>query len=294
MGTAAYMSPEQASGRIDLLGPASDIYSLGATLYTLLAGGSPIVGKETAEALRKAQRGEWLPPRQVNPDVPAALDVVCRKAMCPKPSERYTTALEQAADVERWLADEPVAVSCESWAARSRRWMRRHRSLLSTAVGVLVTALIPATLGLILITDAWDQEASARKAIAIRRLRPLSPMPRRIVLWSSRLVTTRSLAGCARPWAEPTSPPIRVMSATAPALATQLEAAGVPRSLIQNVAEAVAHPQTQARNMVVRAGALLMAGNPIKIAGFADAPTRRPAPEFDADGDRIRRELGGE
>ena len=72
-----------------------------------------------------------------------------------------------------------------------------------------------------------------------------------------------------------------------------LEAAGVPCSLIQNVAEAVAHPQTEARNMVVRAGALLMAGNPIKIAGFADAPTRRPAPELNADGDRIRRELGG-
>lgn len=73
-----------------------------------------------------------------------------------------------------------------------------------------------------------------------------------------------------------------------------LEAAGVPCSLIQNVAEAIAHPQTQARNMVVRAGALLMAGNPIKSAGFADAPTRRVAPELNADGDRIRRELEGE
>jgi CoA:oxalate CoA-transferase len=71
-----------------------------------------------------------------------------------------------------------------------------------------------------------------------------------------------------------------------------LEGAGVPCSLIQNVAEAVSHPQTQARNMVVRAGDLLMAGNPVKIDGFADAPTRRPAPELDADGDRIRRELG--
>ncbi|HWG46634.1 MAG TPA: CoA transferase [Gemmataceae bacterium] len=70
-----------------------------------------------------------------------------------------------------------------------------------------------------------------------------------------------------------------------------LEAAGVPCSLIQNVAEALAHPQAQARNMVVRAGALLMAGNPIKSAGFVDAPTRRPAPELNADGDRIRREL---
>jgi len=73
-----------------------------------------------------------------------------------------------------------------------------------------------------------------------------------------------------------------------------LDAAGVPCGLMQNVAEAIAHPQTQARNMVVRAGDLLMAGNPIKVAGFADAPTRRPAPELNADGDRIRRELGEE
>jgi CoA:oxalate CoA-transferase len=73
-----------------------------------------------------------------------------------------------------------------------------------------------------------------------------------------------------------------------------LDAAGVPCALTQDVAEAIAHPQTQARNMVVRAGALLMAGNPIKVAGFADAPTRRPAPELNADGDRIRRELAGE
>jgi CoA:oxalate CoA-transferase len=71
-----------------------------------------------------------------------------------------------------------------------------------------------------------------------------------------------------------------------------LEAAGVPCSPIQNVAEAVAHPQTQARNMVVSSGELLMAGNPIKVPGFADPPTRRPAPDLNADGDRIRRELG--
>ena len=72
-----------------------------------------------------------------------------------------------------------------------------------------------------------------------------------------------------------------------------LEAAGVPCGLMQNVAEAVAHPQAQARNMLVRAGDLLMAGNPIKVSGFADVPTRRPAPELNADGDRIRRELAG-
>jgi WD40 repeat protein len=165
LGTPAYMSPEQASGRLDLLVPASDIYSLGATLYTLLTGRPPIEGKDTAEVLRKAQRGEWLPSRQVKAEVPPALDAVCRKAMALAQSERYATALELAADLERWLADEPVAAYREPWAVRSRRWMRRHRTLVSTAAGTLVVALLSATVGLVLVSDAWDKESKARKTI---------------------------------------------------------------------------------------------------------------------------------
>jgi CoA:oxalate CoA-transferase len=69
-----------------------------------------------------------------------------------------------------------------------------------------------------------------------------------------------------------------------------LEAAGVPCALVQNVAEAVNHPQTRARNMIVRGGDIQMAGNPIKFGGSVDTLTRRPAPELDADGPRIRRE----
>jgi RNA polymerase sigma factor (TIGR02999 family) len=136
LGTPAYMSPEQAAGRLEHLGPASDEYSLGAALYTLLTGRPPVEDKDTAEVLRKAQRGEWLPPRRVKADVPAALDEFCRKALAPQPERRYGTALELAAEVERWLADEPVTAYAEPWAVRSRRWTRRHRPLVSTAVGV--------------------------------------------------------------------------------------------------------------------------------------------------------------
>jgi CoA:oxalate CoA-transferase len=71
-----------------------------------------------------------------------------------------------------------------------------------------------------------------------------------------------------------------------------LEAAGVPCALIQNTAEAVDHVQTRARNMIVRAGNLQMAGNPIKLGSSVDSPTRRPAPGLDADGPRIRGEFG--
>jgi CoA:oxalate CoA-transferase len=71
-----------------------------------------------------------------------------------------------------------------------------------------------------------------------------------------------------------------------------LEAAGVPCSPIQTVGDAVEHTQVQARNMIVRAGTLRVAGNPIKLSAFEDPPTRRPAPELDADGAHIRKELG--
>jgi WD40 repeat protein/tRNA A-37 threonylcarbamoyl transferase component Bud32 len=163
MGTPAYMSPEQAAGRLDLLGPASDIYSLGATLYTLLTGRPPFDGKDKVEVLRKAQRGEWQPVRQVKPDVPPALAAICQKAMASASAARYPTALELAADVEHWLADEPMAAYRESWLGRSRRWMRRHRSLVSTAVGVLLVAMVGMAVGLVLVSDAEQKEKMARK-----------------------------------------------------------------------------------------------------------------------------------
>jgi serine/threonine protein kinase len=73
LGTPAYMSPEQAAGRLDLLGPASDIYSLGATLYCLLTGTPPFQEKNLADLLRQLEAGKVVPPRQINKEVPPAL-----------------------------------------------------------------------------------------------------------------------------------------------------------------------------------------------------------------------------
>jgi serine/threonine-protein kinase len=100
LGTPAFMSPEQAAGRLDLLAPASDIYGLGATLYALLTGQAPVPGEDKGEVLQRVQRGEVVPPRQVKTQVPAALEAICRKAMALKLEERYPTALDLAADVE--------------------------------------------------------------------------------------------------------------------------------------------------------------------------------------------------
>jgi eukaryotic-like serine/threonine-protein kinase len=141
VGTPAYMSPEQAAGRLDQLGPASDIYSLGATLYTLLTGKKSVEG-DLVDVLRKVQRGEIVPPRQVNPSTPEPLDAICRKAMSLKPEDRYASALDLARDVELWLSDEPVSAWREPARVRAGRWVRKHRTLVATALATLLVAVV--------------------------------------------------------------------------------------------------------------------------------------------------------
>jgi serine/threonine-protein kinase len=141
LGTPAYMSPEQAEGRLDLLGSRSDVYSLGATLYVLLTGRPPFDG-DVAEVLRSVQRGEFVTPRSVNPSIPKPLEAICHKAMALKQADRYETPRALAEDIEHWLADEPVSAYPEPWPDRARRWSRRHRTLVTSATAVLVLAVL--------------------------------------------------------------------------------------------------------------------------------------------------------
>src|SRR5207253_8613923 len=76
LGTAAYMSPEQAEGRSDLIGPASDVYSLGATLYTVLTGEPPFQGRNAGEILAMVKHGNLVPPRRRKKDISPALEAV--------------------------------------------------------------------------------------------------------------------------------------------------------------------------------------------------------------------------
>jgi serine/threonine protein kinase len=135
VGTIEYMSPEQAAGQLDEMGPASDVYSLGATLYVLLTNQPPFDRKDN-EVMQKVQRGEFPRPRQVKPHVPAALEAICLKAMARKPKDRYASALELAGELENWLADEPVAAYPEPLRIRLLRWARR-RPLTSAGIGLL-------------------------------------------------------------------------------------------------------------------------------------------------------------
>lgn len=142
IGTPAFMPPEQADGRSDILGPASDVYGLGATLYALLTGRAPISGKNAAEILKKVVNGDFSRPRHIKPRISPALEAICLKAMALKPEDRYATPNGIASDIEHWLADEPVAAYAEPWHARSRRWVRRNRAKTVAAAAIMLTLLL--------------------------------------------------------------------------------------------------------------------------------------------------------
>jgi eukaryotic-like serine/threonine-protein kinase len=163
IGTPAYMSPEQASGRLDLLGPASDVYSLGATLFSLLTGQAPLKDPDPTEIMRKVQRGDIPRPRDVNPHVPKALEAICRKAMSLEPAHRYSSPRALAEDIEHWLADEPVSAYRDAILARSARWARRHKVAVATISGLLVTAVVSLSIGAALLAGANRRTAAAQR-----------------------------------------------------------------------------------------------------------------------------------
>jgi tetratricopeptide (TPR) repeat protein/tRNA A-37 threonylcarbamoyl transferase component Bud32 len=146
IGTPVFMSPEQAAGRWDLVGPAADIYSIGATLYVLLTGRQPFTDSNPAALLANVRDGRIPPPRSMKRGVPAALEAVCLKAMAGEPTGRYSSALDLASDVERWLADDSVRAYREPWSVRAWRWARKHKTLVVT--GLVAGLLIVLAAGL--------------------------------------------------------------------------------------------------------------------------------------------------
>jgi serine/threonine-protein kinase len=142
LGTPAYMSPEQAEGNLEALGPRSDVYSLGATLYSLLTGRPPLEGDDIGAILRFVQRGEIRPPRLIDPALDQALEAICVKAMALRPEDRYGSCRALAEDIERWMADEPVTAWREPVSRRARHWARRNRTAVTAAAVALVVALV--------------------------------------------------------------------------------------------------------------------------------------------------------
>lgn len=163
MGTPPYMSPEQAVGDWDSINQRSEVYSVGATLYSVLTGKPPFSGQTREEILDKVRRGDFLPPRSVDPRVPPELNAICLKAMSLERGDRYADTGELATDIEHWLADESVPVYREPISRRWQRFFKAHQAWV-VGLGVLTVAFFVGVLiGAYFVSLEHSIAMSARK-----------------------------------------------------------------------------------------------------------------------------------
>jgi eukaryotic-like serine/threonine-protein kinase len=168
-GTPSYMSPEQALGWQDAITRVSDVYSLGATLYSLLTGRPSITGEELGDLIVRIQKQDYPKPREINPSIPRSLEAICLKAMAPSMSARYVTADALATDLEAFLAGEPVSAWKEPFSVRAARWVRRHRTLVTTAATTAVVLIVALTVIVGLQTSANLRLTAANNRETIAR-----------------------------------------------------------------------------------------------------------------------------
>ncbi len=161
IGTPAYMSPEQASGKLDEIGPASDVYSLGATLYTLLTGRPAFIEGDRKRLLEMVRRGEFPHPRSIDSTIDPAMEFICLKAMAPRPQDRHQSPIALAEDVERWLADEPVLGHREGSARKLMRWARRHRAWTQAVAASALVVTVVSMATTVVIKQAYERERTA-------------------------------------------------------------------------------------------------------------------------------------
>ncbi len=141
LGTPSYMAPEQAEGRIRDIGPATDVYALGAILYDMLTGRPPFVADSSLETIRQVVADEPVPPCRLIPRTPRDLETICLKALHKNPERRYLTANDLGADLGRFLRDEPIHARPAGLTERAVKWVRR-RPTLASVIGLGVVASV--------------------------------------------------------------------------------------------------------------------------------------------------------
>jgi WD40 repeat protein/serine/threonine protein kinase len=159
LGTPSYMAPEQACGRLHEIGPAVDVYALGAILYQLLTGRPPFMAESPLDTLLLARTEEAVPPTRLQPRCPRDLETICLKCLQKDPRKRYASAWALAEDLQRFLRGVPIVARPISTWERCAKWARRRPAIAGLSAAVVGVTL----LGMGLVCWQWQEAVTARQ-----------------------------------------------------------------------------------------------------------------------------------
>lgn len=197
-GTPSYMAPEQIVALPGTIGPAADVFALGATLYALLTGRPPFQGASTFETMDLLLTTEPAPPRALAPKIPRDLETICLKALQKSPERRYASAQAMADDLARWREGRPIQARPVSKLERAARWSRRHPAPAALAAALVLTT----ALALVGLTALWLRAEAARarairgEASAERLIGDTAGLLREAIEAPERFVSERSEDAC--------------------------------------------------------------------------------------------------
>jgi hypothetical protein len=163
LGTPGYMAPEQADGKGKKVGPAADVYALGAILYETLTGKPPFEANSALDTLMRVLTEEPTPPRQLQPKVPRDLETICLRCLAKEPHRRYASARELADDLRRFLEDEPILARPQGSLERLGRWLKRRREWVYLMAGAVIT------LGVVLAIVLWPSSSPEKQTSTASR-----------------------------------------------------------------------------------------------------------------------------
>jgi eukaryotic-like serine/threonine-protein kinase len=161
MGTPSYMAPEQAMGELDRIGPAADVYALGAILFELLTGRAPFRGATVPLTLQMVVHNDPPAPRSLQPGIPRDLETICLKCLQKDPTKRFASALALAEDLQRFMRGEPIHARPVGWLESLVKWARREKKVARLVAFAVVVTLV----GILAVSYMWQAERRARQDV---------------------------------------------------------------------------------------------------------------------------------